>query len=267
MNVVVFGESGSGKSSLVNLLLGRDAAVVSDKAVGCTFEFQKYSTDTFNLFDTVGLSEGRMGTVAQSAAVKKLIDLLKSLEDGVSLLLFVMEKGRIKKTLDENYKLFVEAICMHKVPVALVITHCEMETIRGTWWKENMSSFESYGWKIDSVVSGCCMSPESVPPMMKSMIQTLNAETKAELLEVIENTMLVPGWKVKGGWKTWFVQVFSMIKKILSVFFPFFGGLFGEQQETENVPDLRQRLFNYFCKQGYDAETSRSLANDIANSI
>jgi len=49
--------------------------------------------------------------------VKQLIDLLKSLHEGVSLLLFVMEKGRIKKTLDENYRLFVEAICMKNVPV------------------------------------------------------------------------------------------------------------------------------------------------------
>jgi hypothetical protein len=53
-----------------------------------------------------------------------LIELLKSLEGGVSLLVFVMEKGRIKKSLDENYKLFVDAICMKKVPVALMITHC-----------------------------------------------------------------------------------------------------------------------------------------------
>lgn len=51
---------GSGKSSLVNLLLGQNRADVSDKAVGCTFNFQKYETPNFNLYDTVGLSEGGM---------------------------------------------------------------------------------------------------------------------------------------------------------------------------------------------------------------
>jgi len=77
--------------------------------------------------------------------VKQLIDLLKSLHEGVSLLVFVMEKGRIKKTLDENYKLFVEAICMKNVPVVLAITHCEMETVPGQWWTENQVHFKEYG--------------------------------------------------------------------------------------------------------------------------
>lgn len=81
-NVVIFGESGndlhiynpavskfsllnlisnntgSGKSSIVNLLLGKPVAQVSDRAVGCTFEFSKYTAPNYNLFDTVGLSEG-----------------------------------------------------------------------------------------------------------------------------------------------------------------------------------------------------------------
>lgn len=56
-----------------------------------------------------------------------------------------MEKGRIKKSLDENYKLFVDAICMNEVPVVLVITHCEMEITPGTWWNENKINFDKYG--------------------------------------------------------------------------------------------------------------------------
>jgi hypothetical protein len=86
-----------------------------------------------------------MGTIKQSFAVKQLINLLKSLEDGVSLLVFVMEKGRIKKSLDENYKLFVEAICMSSVPIVLLITHCEMEPKPGVWWMENKKHFDQYG--------------------------------------------------------------------------------------------------------------------------
>lgn len=81
----------------------------------------------------------------QEFAVTELINLLKSLQGGISLLVFVIEKGRIKKSLYENYKLFVEAICMKNVPVVLVITHCEMETTPGIWWKENRSHFDKYG--------------------------------------------------------------------------------------------------------------------------
>ena len=85
------------------------------------------------------------GTLQQSSAVIQLIRLLKSPEDGVSLLVFVMEKGRIKKSLEENYKLFVDAICMNHVPVVLVITHCEQEAKPGVWWTENKQYFDRYG--------------------------------------------------------------------------------------------------------------------------
>lgn len=60
-------------------------------------------------------------------------------------MIFVIEKGRIKKSLEENYGLFVKTICMKEVPVVLVITHCEMETKPGTWWEENKAYFDKYG--------------------------------------------------------------------------------------------------------------------------
>ena len=59
MNVVLFGESGSGISSTINLLLGSDVAAVSDRAIGCTFDFQMHEAGGYNYYDTVGLSEGR----------------------------------------------------------------------------------------------------------------------------------------------------------------------------------------------------------------
>lgn len=85
------------------------------------------------------------GTLKQSQAIRQLLKLVKSLEEGVSLLIFVIEKGRIKKSLEDNYKLFIDGICMKKVPVVLAITHCEMENERGSWWIENKEHFDKYG--------------------------------------------------------------------------------------------------------------------------
>lgn len=146
-------------------MLGQNKAKVSDKAVGCTFTFQKYETPNFNLYDTVGLSEGGSlrqsaykkyfvnfllnlaeGTVKQEFAMTQLVDLLKQLHEGVSLLIFVIEKGRIKESLKKNYQLFVDIICMKQVPVVLAITHCEMETVPGSWWEENKKHFCAYGY-------------------------------------------------------------------------------------------------------------------------
>jgi len=264
-NVVVFGESGSGKSSTINLLLGRPAATVSDRAIGCTFEFQKYATSNYNLFDTVGLSEGSQGTMKQSFAVNQLINLLKSLEGGVSLLVFVMEKGRIKKSLDENYKLFVEAICMQKVPVVLLITHCEFEERLGTWWSENKVYFDNYGMNFASVVSGCCMNAQSGPPPMRPIIQAQNEATLAKLRDAINCNMLVPGWQVKGGWKSWFSAILKTVIRILKSFFPFLSWALPDVSNEE--PSFQERLYQYFKGQGYEDLVSRQMANDIANSV
>ena len=51
--------SGGGKSSTINLLMEKQIAVVSDKAIGCTFDYKRYETNNgYVLFDTVGLGEG-----------------------------------------------------------------------------------------------------------------------------------------------------------------------------------------------------------------
>ena len=83
---------------------------MSDSAVGCTFKYEKYESPGYVLYDTVGLSEGRSGTVSSADAIKQLVSLLKSLSDGVSLLIYVIKKDRIRETTEKNYRLFVKDI-------------------------------------------------------------------------------------------------------------------------------------------------------------
>lgn len=86
-----------------------------------------------------------MGTVRAEQAAKNLVELFKSLENGVSLLIFVTKDVRITKTFQDNYKTFVRYICHNEVPVVLVKTHCEQETNPDNWWRENSSAFAKYG--------------------------------------------------------------------------------------------------------------------------
>ena len=64
-NIVIFGETGAGKSSLVNLIASDDiVAPISSRSVGCTFRSMCFSTVNvggkyFNLHDTAGLDEGQ----------------------------------------------------------------------------------------------------------------------------------------------------------------------------------------------------------------
>jgi len=72
---------------------------------------------------------------------------------GVDLLLLCISGNRIRATALSNYRLFYEALCNKKVPVALVITHLERERLMENWWERNEARILGYG--IRSVGHAC----------------------------------------------------------------------------------------------------------------
>lgn len=135
------------------------------------------------------------------------------MEDGVCLLVYVMEKGRIKKSLEDNYKLFVDGICLGQVPVIGVLTHCEQEPVMGKWYNENKYVFDTYGFNFKDVVSGCITKGENLNPEIVN-IEAINRrynETQQKLKKSIEANILPEPWKISGGVDHWFVVV---VKKI-----------------------------------------------------
>ncbi|KAF8310052.1 P-loop containing nucleoside triphosphate hydrolase protein [Amanita rubescens] len=119
-NVVIFGETGAGKSSLVNMIAGSTVAQISTRAVGCTFRSTSFPVKIggkrFNVHDTAGLDE----------------------DTGISLLVFCLRGPKIKEASVKNWRLFWEIICQRRVPVILAVTGLENEE-KGmdNWWTEN----------------------------------------------------------------------------------------------------------------------------------
>ncbi|KAI9571678.1 P-loop containing nucleoside triphosphate hydrolase protein, partial [Boletus coccyginus] len=147
-NIVVFGESGVGKSSLVNLVAGRSIAATSSGAKGCTFHHKKYELqvdDTpYAIWDTAGLDEGTYGTVPAEIAEEHLKQLLRDLvtANGIHLLVYCVRASRLRKTLLSNYNLFYSAICRKKVPIVAVVTGLEnYEEEMADWWTANETEF------------------------------------------------------------------------------------------------------------------------------
>ncbi|KIK44220.1 hypothetical protein CY34DRAFT_11227 [Suillus luteus UH-Slu-Lm8-n1] len=142
-NVIIFGQIGAGKSSLVNLIAGENVAKTSS-----TLECQKYSvefdSESYNVFDTVGLGEPQFGTPRDFDAVKNAYALIQNLErqGGIDLLVFCMRAGQLNTTFQNNYRLFYEFLCDKKVPVVVVITHLENEGGDiDLWWTKNKDIF------------------------------------------------------------------------------------------------------------------------------
>jgi predicted GTPase len=147
-NIVLFGQAGAGKSSLVNLMAGMDIAYTSNDARSSTLHWQQYPIQfdgkSYNVFDTVGLEEPQLGIPQYLHAVENAYMLIQDLErqGGIDLLLFCMRAGRLTTTLENNYQLFHEFLCDKKVPVVVVITYLENEVgDMDAWWKQNRSIF------------------------------------------------------------------------------------------------------------------------------
>lgn len=84
--MIVFGEVGAGKSSLVNLLAGSDVAENSNSADGCTLKSTGYDIHmpqgpNTRIWDTWGLKEGLAGAVNTPEAINNIYKLTRDLED------------------------------------------------------------------------------------------------------------------------------------------------------------------------------------------
>ncbi|KAF8844606.1 P-loop containing nucleoside triphosphate hydrolase protein [Paxillus ammoniavirescens] len=153
INIILFGETGVGKSSVINLIAGRQVADVSPDVNGCTMSSTYYTFPVngreFKIWDTVGLEEPELGVNGYVPAIEKSFELIQQLfsQGGVDLLLFCTRGNRVTATTQSNYRLFYEVLCGSKVPIALVVTHLEREDNMEGWWTRNIKSMEKYGIK------------------------------------------------------------------------------------------------------------------------
>ena len=151
LNVILFGDTGVGKSSVINLMAGNDIAKTSSDASGCTMDCKDYQINLgsrqINLWDTVGLNEPTMGVNGYYDAIVKAYELIRKLSKagGVDLLLLCIRGQRIPPSATTNYLLFYEILCNKQVPIALVITHLERENRMEDWWERNEATILGYG--------------------------------------------------------------------------------------------------------------------------
>jgi len=144
-NVIVFGQVGAGKSSLINMLVGKDVAGVSNKAGGHTACNQSYAfspansdpnTDlTYTFWDTPGLNEGEQGSMEGMAALQNLLGLMKTCR--ANLVIYCVRAPRLTDIVRVNYDLFWGIICEGKVPSVIVVTGLEGEHRIDDWWEAN----------------------------------------------------------------------------------------------------------------------------------
>jgi len=149
-NVIIFGETGVGKSSLINMIAGTESAAVSSGAIGCTFESVpnevELSGRKYRLWDTAGLNEGEHGNISGDRAIQNLQRLVQNLQyGGVGLLVYCIRGSRLRDIVKINYDLFYKIVCGAKVPIVIVATGLENEDDMEDWWADNVQDFHDRG--------------------------------------------------------------------------------------------------------------------------
>ncbi|KAG2052232.1 hypothetical protein BDR06DRAFT_997744 [Suillus hirtellus] len=134
-NVVLhlYGESGVGKNSLINLIMGRDAAKTSPDALasgntsGCGIQQAMYSfvlevlAQSSLMIISSGLSEGSEGTVPAVMAERNLTAFLRGLNQEDGVLIYHVHGTRATKVLQTHHKVFSAVIRDSKVPTIIVM--------------------------------------------------------------------------------------------------------------------------------------------------
>ncbi|KIK80762.1 hypothetical protein PAXRUDRAFT_15612 [Paxillus rubicundulus Ve08.2h10] len=240
LNIILFGETGVGKSSVINLIAGRQVADVSSDVNGCTMSSIHHNFIVgkcqFHIWDTIGLEEPREGVNGYLPAIHKAYNLIQELlaQGGVDLLLFCMRGNRVTATTQSNYRLFYEGLCGSKVPIALVITHLERESVMEDWWTRNIKSLEKYEMK--SAGHACVTGIPGHPQYGQSQIAIKNLLTGYD--STARYTMPPDAWFVQ------FLRIF---------------GLFAPPKDLKG-----KKLQDFLSKRcGLDSKVAEELARKI----
>ncbi|KAF8134422.1 P-loop containing nucleoside triphosphate hydrolase protein, partial [Boletus edulis] len=216
-NVVIFGETGVGKSSLINLLAGENVSETSSSAVGCTLNYKRYplklGDQRFVIWDTAGLDEGSQGTVPAEKAEEYLRQLLRDLAraSGIDLLIYCVRGTRVRSALLTNYHLFYSAICRKKVPIAIAITGLEnQEGNMDSWWLKNERQFSALQMRFDNYACVTTLQPLIENPTLEERRRI----SKAALVKLITNTCRAEHWMPSE--RGWVDTAFSDVRAILS---------------------------------------------------
>ncbi len=196
IRVLVFGATGTGKTSLCNILTGQSRPT-DNGAQGVTAKTHRYSGfqaegSRIEIVDTVGLHESNFGTVPAEKAIVQLVELLENSKEGFNLLVHVTRASRITEEHEEDYKFFVEKMTQGQIPVVLVVTGCENESPMQAWVERNQRPFERFAYK--EIIPTCFASGGP----MESHFAPLRGESRSVVIRSIISTALPASFKLYG---------------------------------------------------------------------
>jgi predicted GTPase len=266
-NVIVFGETGTGKSSLINMLAGTEVTKTSSNAHGCTFQSCSIEVSfdsgcqifdsknlkvdelvchildskTYRFWDTSGLNEGEEGTVPAKAALSNLHELVAQLsekENGISLLVYCIRGSRLRDIVRVNYDLFWGIICQRKVPIVLVVTGLELEEDMERWWVDNKEELKEMGMTFHG--HACVTTTKGKNDRMgKPIFEKEFRESETRVRELVESTCASEPLRLQG--ERWMAQILRRLQEYML----HYNQRTGREREFTTAADSESQLESY----------------------
>ena len=195
---VFFGKTGTGLSSVINLMAGRKVAKVSDGLKSETRECRAYvdvkaGLHKFYVWDTVGLD----GTYSVDTVPEIIVNLIHDLQSqgGIDLLVFCIA-GSTPEVEHKVLAAFIflrEFLCKSQIPVGFIITHLEQASPMETWWVKNGEKLlETLGMKTHAVTGHACITALPENPHDQTLEDKLRLSEQS-VLAMLEDSISYGG--------------------------------------------------------------------------
>ncbi|KAI6104847.1 hypothetical protein EDD16DRAFT_1492265 [Pisolithus croceorrhizus] len=188
LNVLVMGEVGSGKSSVVNLLVGKEVAKVSSDAGACTLRTVKHETTiqvqetwtTVHIWEVAGLNQPEEVAANDSGTTldMDLGPILKA-KASIDIILFCMQSSRLKNAPKQIFE-SVNKVFGRCVAIVLVITNLERE-------KENMENWwDRNGERVRRVLGLGETEHACITGLQDAKYEAKSTESRTSLVSILE---------------------------------------------------------------------------------
>ena len=197
--VLVIGETGSGKSTTINALAGKEVVATSDGANGCTDNYKTVSFTrlgvAYEFIDTIGLNEVTTGTVDQAMALKNFFTFLRDNKDGFNLIIFCLKRDRLTKQAQATYNVMIKKLYSQAPttppPVLLFVGGMFVEQEEPQdWCRDNREAFVDAGFEeAQDTLDGlhCFSLPSKSPnPQLDTIYKDIRMESTRRAWKLVE---------------------------------------------------------------------------------
>ncbi|KAF8557992.1 hypothetical protein OG21DRAFT_1504664 [Imleria badia] len=184
--VALFGVTGCGKSSIINLLADKPVANVSTGVEACTRRARWYPISLgekkFRIWDTMGFNQAEAKDTNPLSPYEQAHALLRNLQDGVDLILLCARKDGINASLRSLYWLLDSFFFGGRAQIALVLTH--FDAPHDQWWERNRNIIaQKCEIPVQFLPYVCITTVQNGPPQLDPLHDQSKQALKALLQE------------------------------------------------------------------------------------